>query len=134
MKELIKIKTIYFRRELLDLANTLCKNKDFIDVSNDLVKINRAITNANLYGDFENAIELDAELRSKYPEIDMMLSIVAIMPKDIKPSSFQNTQTIYNESSNLEVRLNQDKCGIYTHVLLKSKSIKEIKDFIEYVD
>ena len=125
---------IYFRRELLDLADDLCKTKDFIDVADDLLKIDCAKTSITFYGDVEYVRKLDAKLRSKYPEIDMMLSIAAIMPKVINPSSFQNTQTIYNESSNIEVRLNQDKCGIYTHVLLKSKSIKEIKDFIEYVD
>lgn len=31
-------------------------------------------------------------------------------------------------------RLEQDKFGIYAHVLLKSNIVKNVEDFIEYVD
>jgi len=51
------------------------------------------------------------------------------MPKVNSPIHSNNVQQL----PEIE-RLIQDKFGIYAHILLKSKDIKEIKDFIDFVD
>lgn len=73
--------------------------------------------------------KLDEELYQKYPEIAIMISVASAMPRFNSPSGNNVVQQI-PEIKNLI----QDKFGIYAHILLKSKDIRDIREFIDYVD
>lgn len=120
---------IHFNEDLKNKADLLHTIKEYSDAFKDLSKIECAVTRIYEFGGIENAKNLHEELLVKYPEILAMLTVAEILPRVNTPLRNQTVQQI------VEVReLIQDKFGIYTHILLKSKEIKEIKDFIDYVD
>lgn len=120
---------IHFKENLKNKAESLHTIKEYVDAFNDLSRIDYAISHVFTQSDLENARNLDNELYEKYPEISIMVNVANAMPRVNSPLSDSIVQQIP------EVRnLVQDKFGIYAHILLKSKDIKEIKEFIDYVD
>ena len=80
--------------------------------------------------EYESQIEkLDKELYQKYPEIMCLLKVAN---NTIKVSPLSDKKFVHQipEIENLI----QDKFGIYAHILIKSNNLKDIKDFIDYVD
>ena len=120
---------IYFKKELKDKADALREIKEYADAFNDISRIENTIENLYTDEDYLKAQQLDQELIARYCEIQVMLAVANTMPK-IKGlsinSSLDNTPQVVKN-------LNQDRFGIYAHILLKSKNIAEIKDFIDYV-
>lgn len=68
--------------------------------------------------------------REKYPTITKMLTVADNLPKI---NGNENVSSFTTQVPEFE-RLVQDKFGIYAHILLKSNYIKNIEDFISYVD
>ena len=62
-----------------------------------------------------------------YPIIKDMVEVANTFPK-------LNNSVVNNAQSTVVDYLVQDKFGILAHVLLKSKIISDVKEFIEYVD
>jgi len=120
---------IYFKDELRKKAEALHTLKDFADAFKDLSRIEYTINHIFTQADLEEAKKLDDELYQKYPEISIMVNVANAMPKVNFSMSNNNAQQL-PEMQNLI----QDKFGIYAHILLKSKDIKNIEDFIDYVD
>ncbi len=120
---------IHFKEELKNKADSLHTMKEFVDAFKDLSKIENAVTHIYDFDGIANAKSLHKELFVKYPEISAMLTTAEMLPRVNTPLGNQINQQIPEVSD-----LIQDKFGIYTHILLKSKYIKEIKDFIDYVD
>lgn len=120
---------IHFNEDLKNKADMLHTIKEYADAFKDLSKIEYAITHIYEIGGIENAKRLHNELFEKYPEILAMLTVAQMLPRVNTPLRNQTVQQISEVSDMI-----QDKFGIYTHILLKSKDIKEIKDFIDYVD
>ena len=65
----------------------------------------------------------------KYPTIKDMVEVANTFPK-LNNSMGNN---VINQTTIVDY-LVQDKFGILAHVLLKSRIINDVKDFIEYVD
>ncbi len=120
---------IHFKEELRNKADLLHTIKEYADAFKDLSKIEYTVTHIYEFGGIENAKSLHKELFEKYPEILAMLTVAEMLPRVNTPLRNKTVQQIPEVSD-----LIQDKFGIYTHILLKSKDIKEIKDFIDYVD
>lgn len=117
---------IHFDKNLIRYAERLHDVKEYMDVFNVLAKIEQTLNSF----DIEKAQSLDNELIKKYPTIKIMLTVANNLPKingNKNVSSFTTQATVFDN-------LVQDKFGIYTHILLKSNYIKNIEDFIAYVD
>lgn len=117
---------IHFNKNLIRHAEQLHDVKEYMDIFNDLARIEQTLN----ISDIEKAQKLDNELRGKYPTITKMLAIADSLPKingSKNVSSFTTQATVFDN-------LVQDKFGIYTHILLKSNYIKNVEDFITYVD
>lgn len=117
---------IYFDEKLIRLAEQLHDVKEYVDIFNDLAKIEQTINNS----DIKEARRLDKELIEKYPIIKTMLIIANSLPKI---NGNRNTSSFVTQVPEFEYLI-QDKFGIYAHILLKSKHIKDVKEFITYVD
>lgn len=63
----------------------------------------------------------------KYPITKDMVDVANTFPK-------LNNSVVNNVQPTVVDYLVQDKFGILAHVLLKSKIIKDVKEFINYVD
>ena len=120
---------IHFKLKLINKAEALKNIVEFADAFSDLSRIDHAIKHLYSQQEIEDAQKLDDELYVKYPEISMILNIAKTMPKTNKPLSNCNDQQIP-----IVANLNQDRFGIYAHILLNSKDINEISDFIDYVN
>lgn len=118
---------IHFDKNLIRHAEQLHDVKEYLDIFNDLVRIEQTLNSS----DIEKAQNLDNELIEKYPTITKMLAIADSLPKinngNKNVSSFTTQATVFDN-------LVQDKFGIYAHILLKSNYIKNVEDFITYVD
>ncbi len=117
---------IHFDKNLIRHAEQLHDVKEYMDIFNDLARIEQTLKSF----DIKEAQKLDNELREKYPAITKMLASVDSLPKingNKNFSSFTTQATVFDN-------LVQDKFGIYTHILLKSNYIKNVEDFIAYVD
>lgn len=117
---------IHFDENLIRYAKQLHDVKEYMDIFNDLARIEQMLNSFNI----EEAQKLDNELIEKYPTIKIMLTVADSLPKinsNKNVSPFTTQATVFDN-------LVQDKFGIYTHILLKSNYIKNIEDFITYVD
>ena len=115
---------IYFKEDLVKIADKLKSTKDHVDELNDLIEINNTISRNDIY----YAIDLDQKLRNKYPIINIMLDIANSFPKKF------STNTHVTQQNNAISSLIQDRYGICAHMLLNDKVIPDIKEFIDYVD
>lgn len=139
---------IFFKVELNYKALKLIKEShDLLDVATDLDKIDQAQNNIDLHAmdyyksqnelsfanyqtSLYNANNLDKELRKKYPTIDLLLNTAEMLPKI----------TVARSSGNAVVKpqeyqaLNQDRCGIKCHVLIKKGIISHAEQFIDRVE
>lgn len=118
---------IHFKHALIEQAERLHSIQELKDIFDDLNKINRAIDNIKYLGGFENAKKVNDEVFIKYPIIKDMVDAANTFPK-LNNSVGNNVQPTVIDY------LLQDKFGILAHVLLKSRIINDVKDFIEYVD
>lgn len=119
--------TIHFKHALIEQAERLHSIQELKDIFDDLNKIHRAIDNIKYPGGFENAKKVDNEMLNKYPIIKVMVEVANTFPK-------LNNSVVNNVQPTVVDYLVQDKFGILAHVLLKSKIISDVKEFIEYVD
>lgn len=117
---------IHFDENLIRYAEQLHDVKEHMDIFNDLARIEQTLNSFNI----EKARRLDNELIKKYPEIKIMLTVANSLPKININKNVLSFATQTPEFDNLI----QDKFGIYAHILLKSKLISDVKDFITYVD
>ena len=96
-------------------------------------KNERAINFYHKYGfEFDGCRQLNSELREKYPIIDQLLDIADRMPRIIHYSPYSNNST--RNQTNEAAYLQQDHVGILCHVLMKKNIIREIEEWIDYVD
>jgi len=120
---------IHFNQSLVKKAlETIAESKDLSDVSNDLNRINIALSAEKTSEKLLNARKLDYELRNKYPIIDKLLSIANRLPVAATNSQYRSKDL--PEHANLV----QDYFGILCHVLLKKQITTSIQQFIETVD
>ena len=72
---------IYFYDDLVEkTVETIKEAYDCADILNDLNRINQAMTNLKLYGNWSVADQLDQELSQKYPCIDNMVEFANSIP------------------------------------------------------
>lgn len=121
---------IYFYDELVTkTVETIKEASDCADVLNDLNRINQAIANIKLYGNWPMANQLDQELRKKYPCIDMMVDFansIHVSVQRVKKNCFPSEAVLSN--------LKQDYFGILCDTAIKKKLVNSIKEFIKNVD
>lgn len=130
---------VYFKEKLVQQATQMVSQDyiqaaelhEFIDVYNDLCRINQAEQNLFHETGKDTARQLNLELRKKYPIINRMLDIADNLSRNF-PSLYNSNPT--RTSSNELLYLQQDRCGILCHVLIKKNIIKKIEEFIDYVD
>ena len=121
---------IYFYDELVaKTAETRKEAYDCADIFNDLNRINQAITNIKLYGNWSVADHLDQELRQKYPCIDNMVDFANSIPVPV-PRVKKN----YSPSEAVLSNLEQDYFGILCDTAIKKQIVHSIKEFIKNVD
>ena len=83
----------------------------------------------NLYGDVSAAHQLDEELRKKYPCIDAMINFAnAMLPQ------MPQSRKAYFPSEAVVSDLTQDYYGIFCDTAMKKEIVREMKQFIRFVD
>lgn len=121
---------IYFYDELVaKTLETIKEAYDCADILNDLNRINQAMTNVKLYGDWYAANQLDRELRQKYPCIDNMVNFANSIPIPV-PRAKKN----YSAGEAVLSDLQQDYFGILCDTAIKKKMVHSVKEFIKNVD
>lgn len=115
----IVAKTLETIKEAHDCADILC----------DLSRIEQAKTNVNLYGGVSAAHQLDKELREKYPCIDAMINFANTMLPQVAQS-----EKLYSPSEAAVSNLTQDYYGILCDTAVKKEIVREMKQFIRFVD
>ena len=123
--------TIYFKKDLSELAKNLIKAKGTVDkikAFNDITQIENILSvYANGQGYHRTMVEqLDERIRREHPIIDKF---------DLLPSSLvarsSNTSSMDDP---LMIRLNQDQYGIQFDILLKEKYVHDLEDFIDHIE
>jgi hypothetical protein len=118
---------IHFYDELVSKTlQSIKESYDFADVLNDLNRINQAIANVNLHGNWMAAYHLDQELRQKYPCINKMVDVANSM---LIPAP--QAKRMYSTSEAVMSDLNQDYYGILCDAALKKQLVRSIKEFIK---
>lgn len=123
--------TIYFKKDLSNLAKNLIKAKstaDKVKAFDDMTKIDNILSAyVNGYGYHKTTAEqLDERIRREYPIIDKI---------DRLPSP--QIATLGNTSSTVDPlmsRLNQDQYGIQFEILLKENLVHDLEDFIDHIE
>lgn len=131
---------IYFKEMYITQAKKIIEGpfhqaeeiKEFSDIRNDLKRIAQAERHLHSNSGREAARQLNSELREKYPIIDQLLDIADRMPRIIHYSPYSNNST--RNPTNEAAYLQQDRVGILCHVLMKKNIIREIEEYIDYVD
>ena len=120
---------IYFYDDLVEkTVETIKEAYDCADILNDLKRINQAITNIKLYGNWSAADHLDQELRQKYPCIDNMVDFANSIPVPV-----QRVKKNYSPSEAVLSNLEQDYFGILCDTAIKKQMVHSIKEFIKNV-
>lgn len=104
---------------------------DLADVRADLQKIIDAQNGIQQFGDTVTAYKLNAKLRQKYPIIDEMFALVNTICGPAQQSFVSANQT---ETAQAVSALQQVRCGILCHVVLKKGICKNIKQFIKSIN
>lgn len=121
---------IYFYDELVaKTLETIKEAYDCADILNDLNRINQAMTNIKLYGDWYAANQLDQELRQKYPCIDNMVNFANSISIPV-PRAKKN----YSAGEAVLSDLQQDYFGILCDTAIKKQMVHSVKEFIKNVD
>lgn len=121
---------IYFYDDLVEkTVETIKEAYDCANILNDLKRINQAITNIKLYGNWSAADHLDQELRQKYPFIDNMVDFANSIPVPV-----QRVKKNYSPSEAVLSNLEQDYFGILCDTAIKMQMVHSIKEFIKNVD
>ena len=120
---------IYFYDDLVEkTVETIKEAYDCADTLKDLNRINQTIRNIKLYGNWSVAVQLDRELRQKYPCINSMVDFANSFP-GLMPRSKKNYSVSEATLSNLE----QDYYGILCDTAIKKQLVRSIKEFIKNV-
>ena len=107
---------IYFYDDLVaKTVETIKESYDCADILNDLNRINQAITNIKLYGNWSLPDQLDRELRQKYPCIDNMVAFANSIPVPVPRAKKYYFIIIYDTA-------------------IKKELVHSIKEFIKNVD
>ena len=121
---------IYFYDDLVEkTVETIKEAYDCADILNDLNRINQAIANIKLYGNWSMADQLDRELRQKYPCIDNMVAFA-----NSTPVPEPRVKKTYSPSEAVLSNLEQDYFGILCDTAIKKQIVHNIKEFIKNVD
>jgi hypothetical protein len=121
---------IHFYVDLIaQTLKTVKEAYDCADVCNDITRIENAISQVRVYGNCGVAIQLDHELRQKYPCIDTMLEIAS----SISIQSSRITRT-YSPNEIIIENLWQDYYGILCSTAIKKGFIHSTEEFIKSVD
>ena len=121
---------IYFYDDLIEkTVETIKEAYDCADILNDLNRINQAITNIKLYGNWSASDQLDQELRQKYPCIDNMVDFVNSISVPVS-----RVKKNYSSSEAVLSNLEQDYFGILCDTAIKKQMVHSIKEFIKNVD
>mgnify|MGYP006986469722 FL=1 len=121
---------IYFYDDLIEkTVETIKEAYDCADILNDLNRINQAITNIKLYGNWSASDQLDQELRQKYPCIDNMVDFVNSISVPVS-----RVKKNYSSSEAVLSNLGQDYFGILCDTAIKKQMVHNIKEFIKNVD
>lgn len=100
---------------------------DCADVYCDLLRINEAIKNAK-QGSWAMGLDLDQEMRRKYPVINRMDQFANALSTSIKnPQKHSNSEIVVSN-------LNEDYYGILCETAIKKGIIHSVKEFIKSVD
>ena len=123
--------TIYFKKDLSELAKNLIKTKGAVDkikAFNDITQIENILyACANGLGYHRTMAEqLDERIRREYPIIDKFDRLPS--PQVARSN---NTSSIGDP---LMIRLNQDQYGIQFEILLKEKFVHDLEDFIDHIE
>lgn len=123
--------TIYFKKDLSELAKNLIKAKgtdDKIKAFNDITQIENFLSAcANGQGYHRTMAEqLDERVRREYPIIDKFDRLPS--PQVARSS---NAPLIGDP---LMIRLNQDQYGIQFEILFKEKFVHDLEDFIDHIE
>lgn len=108
---------------------TIKEAYDCADILRDLIRIEQAKANVNLYDGVTAAHQLDEELRRKYPCIDAMINFANTMLPPVPQS-----RKIYSLSEAAVSDLTQDYYGILCDTAIKKAIVREMKQFIRSVD
>ena len=126
---------IYFNSQLVEQATkAIKKSHDLADVANDLIRINNAINTIGFPNGVQEARQLDAEMRWKYPMIDEMLRIANHMPHFQNAARVSIPQTSTYAETEECAALRQDMYGILCETLIKKGYTHSVEQFIERVD
>jgi conjugal transfer/entry exclusion protein len=121
---------IYFYENIVaKTLKTVKEAYDCADICKDINRIERAIDQAQNYGDWYTANQLDHELRQKYPCINAMINIASSIPLQIPQATRTNT---LNEA--VIESLRQDYYGILCDTAIKKDFIHRVEEFIKTVD
>lgn len=129
-KSEVKYSMIYFYDDLVEKTMKIIKEShDCADIVKDLNRINQTITNINLYEDYSVAVQLNRELRQKYPCINSMVNFAnSITIQTPRP------KMIYSPNESVLLNLKQDYYGILCDTAIKKHLVHSIKEFIKNVD
>ena len=121
---------IYFYDDPVEIkVETIKEAYDCEDILNDLKRINQAITNIKLYGNWSGVDHLDQELRKKYPCIDNMVEFANSIPVPVP-----RVKNNYSPSEAVLSNLEQNYFWILYDTTIKKQMIHSIKEFIKNVD
>ena len=130
-KEGLFLATIYFKKDLSNLAKNLISVKGTVDkvkAFDDMLQIDNILSSyVNGQGYHRTTAEqLDERIRREYP----------IINKFNRLSTPQTTASSNTPSTvdPLISRLNQDQYGIQFEVLLKEKLVHDLEDFIDHLE
>lgn len=118
---------IYFYDDMIYKAEKYIHDShELLDIKQDIDKIDFAMRNIQALEGIRYANELDKELRQKYPTINLMLNVANSLP-----IISENRQGVAKTESVRELSaLQQDRCGIICHVLLKKNVVSSIEQCI----
>lgn len=118
---------MYLYEEMVYKAEKCIQDlRELHETKQDIDKIDFAMRNIQTLEGIRYANELDKELRQKYPTINLMLNVANSLPK-----ISENRQGVAKTESVRELSaLQQDRCGIICHVLLKKNVVSSLEQCI----
>ena len=122
---------IYFKQNLTTQALSMIKEqKELSDVLNDLSRIDQAKNEFYTHAGLQQARNLDAEMRKKYPMIDLMLNTANRFKLNFPANTKRPAMNEPEELTNLQ----QDRYGIICDTLLKKGITSSVEEYIDHID
>jgi len=122
---------IYFHDELIEKTLKIIQmSNTYIDVLNDLIKIQKMWDNVCQNGISIDAVQLHISMKRKYPTIEKMLDVADKMPSRKLSTRSNEPYTPQNQMLN---SLRQDYYGIIIDTGIKEKIKNTIEEFIREV-